>query len=70
MTPGFAWALTIILAVDARAHPVPTWHATQEECQRMATVRAAHLEMTGQQVAWMGCQRIRVAQTARGEGAR
>ena len=70
MTPGFAWALTIVLSMDARAHPVPTWHATQEECQRMATVRVAHLEMTGRQVAWAGCQRIRMVAAAREEGAR
>lgn len=70
MTSGFAWALTIVLSMEARAHPVPSWHATRERCEAQAALEVAHLEMTGRPVAWAGCQRIRIPQTTRGEVVR
>jgi hypothetical protein len=60
MTPGIAYALMIVLSLDAPAHPEPTWHATREECQAHAAVRVTHYEMTARPVAWARCQRVRM----------
>lgn len=60
MTPGFAYALVILLSLDARAHPEPGWYATRAECERHAAVRVFHYELTGRPVAWVGCQRVRM----------
>lgn len=61
MTPGWAYALTIILTLDAPAQPPPSWHATLQDCRATAPVRVAHYELTGRPVSWVGCQRVRVA---------
>lgn len=60
MTPGFAWALTVVLSFGAGTHPVPTWHATQEACERQREIEATRHQLAGRPVEWMGCQRIRV----------
>ena len=60
MTPGFAYALVILLSLDAPAHPEPTWHATRAECEAHAPVRVLHYELTGRPVAWVACQRVRM----------
>ena len=60
MTPGWAYALMIVLSLDAPAHPEPSWHATREACQAHAAVRVTHYEMTARPVAWTACQRVRM----------
>ena len=60
MTPGWSYALMIVLSLDARAHPEPTWHATREACEQHAAVRVFHYEMTARSVAWVACQRVRM----------
>ena len=60
MTTGIAYALMVFLTLDTRMPPSPSWHATRAECEEHAAVRVAHLEWTGQPVAWVACQRVRV----------
>jgi hypothetical protein len=60
MTAGIAYALMIVLSMDAAAHPEPTWHATREACEAHAAVRVFHYETTARPVAWVACQRVRM----------
>lgn len=60
MTPGFAYALVILLSLDAPAHPPPSWHGTRAECEAHAAVRVHHYELTGRAVSWVACQRVRM----------
>lgn len=60
MTPGIAYALVILLSLDAPAHPEPSWHATREACEAHAAVRVMHMELTGRPVSWVACQRVRM----------
>lgn len=67
MTPGYAWALLVVLTMDGRMPPVPSWHATREDCEAHIAVRAFHYEVTGRPVAWVGCQMVRMPRAIRGE---
>jgi hypothetical protein len=60
MTPGIAYALMIVLSLDARAHPPPTWHGTREACWDAAPARITQLAPAGQPVEWIRCQRVRM----------
>lgn len=60
MTPGIAYALVILLSLDAPAHPEPSWFLTRAECEAHAAVRVFHYEVTGRPVAFVGCQRVRM----------
>ena len=60
MTPGFAWALFIVLSFDSGFPPTPSWYATQEECRRNAAVHVFHHEIANRPVAYVECRRVRV----------
>lgn len=67
MTPGFSWALLVVLTLDAQFPPPPSWHATRAECEAHAAVRAFHYEVTGRPVAHASCERVRMPQAVRGQ---
>lgn len=67
MTPGFSWALLVVLTLDAQFPPPPTWHATLADCQRHAELRVYHYETTGRPVAHASCERVRMPQAVRGQ---
>lgn len=60
MTPGIAYALTVILSWDAPAHPEPRWFATQQQCWGAAPARVLELAPHGGPVAHVGCRRARM----------
>lgn len=66
MTPGFAWALVVVLHANTSSAPLPPppqWFATREECEAYAAARTFHFETTNRPVAWVGCQRVRLVTT-------
>lgn len=65
MTPGFSWALLVVLTLDAQFPPAPTWHATRAECEQHAAMRVYHYETTGRPVAHASCERVRMPQAVR-----
>lgn len=67
MTPGFSWALLVVLTLDAQFPPAPSWHATRADCEQHAAMRVYHYETTGRPVAHASCERVRMPQAVRGQ---
>lgn len=63
MTPGFAWALLVVMSVNTDIPAPPTWYATREECEAHAAIRVVHYEMTNRPVSYVACQRMRLPAT-------